>query len=128
MYTSRTGEVSEMLVGLEYLRKEWEVFTPVGHDTQVDLVVIKGARIKRVQVKSVYDCGGLLRANIDHNGEAKYTSERVDVLVCVWQNKIWSIPMEDVEGETTLNFGRLDGVVSKPRNGFDHTKYLVKEK
>lgn len=114
-----------MLVAVEYVGQGWNVFWPHGHDTEIDLVVTKGPRVKRVQVKTIYQCGDILRANIDHNKGAKYNADTVDTMVCVYGNDIWSIPMESIEGETTLNFGKADGTPSKTRGNFDHTKYKI---
>lgn len=119
------GDLSELLVAREYIRTGWAVFFPFGHDTEIDLVVTKGPRIKRVQVKTAYECGNILRVNIDHKKKAKYTADTLDTMVCVYKDRIWSIPMESIEGETTLNFGRIDGKSSKTRGNFDHTRYEV---
>lgn len=119
------GDLSELLVAREYIRMGWAVYFPFGHDTEIDMVVVKGPRVKRVQVKTAYECGNILRVNIDKQKQSKYTADTLDTLVCVYENRIWSIPVEDIEGETTLNFGRIDGGFSKTRGNFDHTKYEV---
>lgn len=119
------GDVSEMLVAVEYVGQGWQVFFPFGHDTEIDMMVTKGPRVKRVQVKTIYACGDILRANIDHKKGAKYNADTVDTMVCVYEGTIWSIPMEDIEGETTLNFGKVDGTPSKTRGSFDHTRYKI---
>lgn len=119
------GDVSEMLVAIEYVGQGWCVYFPFSHDTEIDMVVTKGPRIKRVQVKTIYACGDILRANIDHKKSAKYNADSVDTMVCVYGNQIWSIPMEDIEGETTLNFGKVDGTISNTRGNFNHLRYKI---
>ena len=119
------GAISEHIVGLYYTSSHWVVYYPFTHDTEIDLVITKGPRIKRIQVKTVYACGDILRANIDHKSNPKYSPDTVDIMCCVWENRLWIIPMEDIEDETTLNFGKVDGALCRPRGNFDHSKYEV---
>lgn len=124
---SAVGSISELKVSIYYLQKGWQVFFPHSHDTETDLLITKGPRVKRVQVKTAYQCGDILRVNIDHKKNPKYSPDSVDVLACLWYGKLWIIPMEDVEEETTLNFGRVDGSLCNTRGNFDHTRYLAQE-
>lgn len=113
------------------------MYYPCSHDTPVDIVGIKGPRVKRIQVKTAYACGDIIRANIDHKKSAKYHPDTVDTLACVYDNssmgntgntgshRIWLIPMEDIEGITTLNLGKLDGSLSKTRASFKPDNYEV---
>lgn len=125
MNKNSKGEVSELLAGIHFIRQGWQIHWPGGHATGVDFVATKGPRNKRVQVKSIYDCGGILRANIEANKGPRYSPDNVDVIVCVGEDNLYAIPMEDIEGLTTLNFGRTDGSPSKTRSDFDHNKYKV---
>jgi hypothetical protein len=125
------GSISELYVGIHFIRKGWSLYVPYDHDQEHDLVVTKGPRIKRLQVKTVYACGDILRANVDHKSNPKYSPDTIDIMACFWystttsDSKLWVIPMEDIEEETTLNFGKIDGSPSRTRGNFDHTRYLV---
>ena len=117
------GTVSELKIALWYISKGWQVYLPVDQNTPVDMVVIREWESLKIQVKTIYQDGHRLRANIDHNGAAKYSKREVDIMACVYNNKTWIIPMADISNETTLNFGREDGGISITRGNFDHTKY-----
>ena len=104
------GAHAELQIALVFSTDGWTVFFPFHHDTEIDMILTKGPRVKRVQVKSIYDCGGILRANIDHKKGPKYSPDSVDTLVCIHSSGVWCIPMEDIEHETTLNFGRSDAM------------------
>lgn len=119
------GEVHELIAAIYYIRLGWQINWPGGHATEIDFVATKGPRVKRVQVKTVYDCGGILRANIDMSKQARYSPDNVDVIVCCGENSVWVIPMEDIEDIRTLNFGRADGSPSKTRTSFNHERYKV---
>lgn len=120
------GALSELKASMYFVTQGWVMYYPCSHDTAVDMLGIKGPRVKRIQVKTAYVCGNILRANVDHKKEAKYSPDTVDTMVCIYDNRLWVIPMEDIEEETTLNLGRTDGSPSKPRGTFDHTKYEVR--
>ena len=125
------GALSELRISAHYVRQGWVMYYPCSHDTPVDIVGIKGPRVKRIQVKTAYACGEIIRANIDHKKSAKYSPDVVDTLACVYDNsfkgdRIWLIPMEDIEGITTLNLGKLDGSPSKTRADFSPDNYEVK--
>jgi len=122
------GSISELLVGIYYTEANWTVYYPHTHDTEIDMIVTKGPRIKRVQVKTVYDCGGLLRVNVHYSGNPKYSPDTVDIMACIWLTgapRMWVIPMDEIEDETTLNFGRVDGSTSRTKGNFNHHKYEV---
>ena len=119
------GEVNELRAAIHYIRLGWQVYWPGGHATGIDFVATKGPRSKRVQVKTVYECDGILRANIDANKGPRYSPDNVDVIVCAGVNNLWVIPLEDIEDITTLNFGRTDGKPSTTRTSFKHERYRV---
>lgn len=127
------GALSELKISTHFVRQGWVMYYPCSHDTPVDIVGIKGPRVKRIQVKTAYSCGDIIRANIDHKKSAKYSPDSVDTLACVYDNslmdpgkdRIWLIPMEDIEGITTLNLGKTDGSPSKTRANFKPDSYEV---
>lgn len=127
---SAKGSISELKASIHFLGKGWSVYLPYDHDQEHDLVITKGPRIKRIQVKTIYQDGNILRANVHKDGTAKYSPDTIDYMVCLWFNqdnrsRLWVIPMEDIEQETTLNFGKVNGDPSNTRGNFNHTKYEV---
>ena len=116
------GLLSELKVSRYYVNKGYSIYLPASARGPVDMVVTRGSKILRIQVKTVYEDRDKLRVNIHHRkGGPKYTKEDVDMLVCVRYNCLWIIPMEDIENETTLIFGTLSG---KPyKTGFKHEQY-----
>ena len=133
---SAKGVLSELAIAGYYVNQGWVVYTPFTHDTEIDLIVTKGPRFKRIQVKTVYLDGSILRANVHKDGSAKYSPDSVDLLAAVWyggvhcsmeHRRTWLIPMEDIERETTLNFGKVNGDPSNTRGNFEHSKYEVKQ-
>lgn len=52
MHRLDIGQVGELVVAQQLLIEGWEVFTPVSHNTRVDMIAIKGDRLVRLQVKT----------------------------------------------------------------------------
>ncbi len=117
------GTISELLVATHYLGKGWVTYTPAHHDTVVDLVALKGPRVKRIQVKTVYDGSGLWRCNLRN----QYNPEEVDVIAAIIpkRQRVFLIPVEDIEGYGSLTFGRTNGSPSKTTTAFDCLRYEV---
>ena len=120
------GLLSEMYACRYYINKGYAIFLPVDHGGPVDVIVTKGTEVLRLQVKTVYEDSDKLRVNIhSKKGGPKYSTEDVDLLVCIRHNDTWLVPFKDVENETTLVFGTVSGKPYRVRGPFRHEQYKV---
>jgi Holliday junction resolvase-like predicted endonuclease len=115
MNPRKQGDLGEFSA-LQWLHEQgYDVYLPLGHSPDIDMIALRDAELLRVQVKtttqfvldrwSVMICtrGG----NRSWNGIAKYfSSERCDRLfVHVGDGRRWFIPSTEVEATSGIRLG-----------------------
>ncbi|HEX8754020.1 MAG TPA: group I intron-associated PD-(D/E)XK endonuclease [Solirubrobacterales bacterium] len=82
------GDLAELTVAADLRRRGFGVAIPFGEDLDFDLVLIRGPKLERVQVKYVESDGAVVRVKcVSHsltNGRVRrtkrYTAETIDLL------------------------------------------------
>ena len=118
-----TGVLSELEALKVYIERGWDVFTPVTVDSRADFIAVHRANgmVRKVQVKTVQDnkVGGVTYRQcrlMPHN--KPYDRWEVDTFVFIYppSGEVWLAGYDDIEGQTSLNFGRADGKGRRPKN------------
>jgi len=82
------GDLAELVVAADLLRRGHKIAIPYGEDCDFDLVLIRGHRLERVQVKHVRSDGSVItvrcRSHSLTNGKIRrikrYTAETIDFI------------------------------------------------
>ena len=82
------GDLAELMVAVDLLRRGHKIATPYGEDGDFDLVLIRGNQLERVQVKHANSDGAVInvrcRSHSLTNGKIRrtkhYTAETIDLL------------------------------------------------
>lgn len=108
MKTFEKGNITELQVQLELVKRGYLVFTPVNDGSFVDLVVKLDGGYKSVQVKTALKkpTGFMLHLYSSAGGGKKkfYSSETLDYFGTFFDNRLFLIPVKDVEGRNTVTF------------------------
>lgn len=107
------GDLAELMVAGDLLRRGHKIAIPYGEDCDFDLVLIRGKHLERVQVKHVRSDGAVIyvrcRSHSLTNGKIRrtkhYTAETIDFLAVydVTSNCCYYIPATELgEGRSTL--------------------------
>jgi hypothetical protein len=82
------GDLAELMVATDLLRRGYRIAIPYGEDCDFDLVLIRGRKLERVQVKFTRSDGAVInvrcRSHSLTNGKVRrvkhYTAETIDIL------------------------------------------------
>jgi hypothetical protein len=114
MYTNKnkhiTGYLSELTAQRHFVTQGWEIFIPTFTQTSCDFVAVKKEMTLRIQVKTAYwftrpsgarylQCTVRKGASASHS---RYTKEDCDVIVIVFGDRIWKIPIEELPDTTNI--------------------------
>lgn len=99
----KSGAIAELKAAQFFLENDYEIFFPTTAST-ADFIAMKGSELIRVQVKSAYymERPGSSYVQVTtrrNSGEyvgKLYTKEDYDLLVVVYEDKLWIFPVEDV--------------------------------
>jgi hypothetical protein len=104
----QTGHKSELVAAAWYVENEYEIYCPCFTQSSCDFIAVKNKEIKRVQVKTAYTFSRPSGANYvqatTRKGPAKgnicnfYTKDDCDEIVIVYQQDLWVIPVEHLNG------------------------------
>lgn len=128
----RVGMLSEMKVQQYFYEEGWDVFTPIDNKTRADLVVVDPdtATTLRVQVKTVQEnrvgpYTYLQSRLVSSDNETVYSLRCCDMVVFVYQDRLWMAPIEEVAGLKSVCLDRLSEDDSKynRRVNYDPTKW-----
>jgi len=113
-----TGQRGELLVAEKLIGQGWSVAPPFGDNEPFDLMVNKGERFLRLQVKSTltqhsYKCN---RPNyqfqLAHGPSSKkrYTADQVDFFICcaLDSHRFWILPFEAATVTTLKIYNGVD--------------------
>lgn len=120
-----TGALNELRVQTHYTRNGWDVFTPIHNKTRADFIAVKQEIVIRVQVKTAQYNNGYIQSRLDIGGTT-YTKEDCDVIAFVLDERLWIAPVEQVEGYTSINLGKVDtdGRYT-PRKEYDPNDWVI---
>ncbi|CAH9015390.1 conserved hypothetical protein [Vibrio phage 468E53-1] len=128
MHNEQTGCISELKAQTYFMELGYDVFAPISKHSRADLIAVDRDTndLLRVQVKTVQTNGEYLQARITVK-DKPYTVEDTDLFIFVYEDKMWEVPVDCVEGLTSVNFGRVDEQVLNNRTKrFDTSEYQVK--
>ena len=107
------GDLAELTVAVDLLRRGHKVAIPYGEDCDFDLVLIRGNRLERVQVKHARSDGAVInvrcRSHSLTNGKIRrtkhYTAETIDLLAVydATSDRCYYVPAKELgAGRSTL--------------------------
>ncbi|HVY01766.1 MAG TPA: group I intron-associated PD-(D/E)XK endonuclease [Candidatus Nanoarchaeia archaeon] len=110
------GKEGELRFAAEFIRQGWNIFLPYGEDSEIDLLLQKGAEYKRVQIKSTRSKEGIIHGRIKSSNNwqiKKYSKEIIDWfgIYDAITKEGYLVPIEKVEGKTEIYLR-----INKPKN------------
>ena len=108
------GDLAELMVATDLMRRGHKIAIPYGEDCDFDLVLIRGDRLERVQVKHTRSDGSVInvrcRSHSLTNGKIRrvkhYTAETIDLLAVydVTSDRCYYLPATELgTGRSTLH-------------------------
>lgn len=117
------GDLAELKVAVDLLQRGHKIAIPYGEDCDFDLVLIRGQRLERVQVKHARSDGAVInvrcRSHSLTNGKIRrikhYTAETIDLLAVydATTDRCYYVPAAELGGGRSTLFLRL----TPARNG-----------
>lgn len=106
MKTFEKGNITELQVQLELVKRGYIVFTPINDGSFVDLVVKLESGYKSVQVKTAKETktGFSIHLYSSSGGGKKklYSSKTLDYFGTYYEGKVYLLPVSDVEGKNVI--------------------------
>lgn len=130
----RTGYSAELKAALWFAEQGYEIYNPSFTQSSVDFIAAKGRDIQRIQVKKAYwlerksGCRYLqatTRKGSGGNGYQTYTKQDCDQIVIVYNDEMWCIPVEKLEGLQSVVVGRSQEIRRSDPRSFDPSLYKV---
>lgn len=135
-YSHIRGARNELIAADFFMSHGWDVYFPLMAQSRADLVVTKGSRVKKIQVKTITYCrtGKYLykQCRLCTNNERQdkfYKIGDFDYLLFVdnVDGSLYLAPISEVQGLTSVCFGSDNKV---PRNGkkktYDYESWKVR--
>jgi hypothetical protein len=104
--TSTKGELGEVMVMADLVKRGYKIAIPLGEDWRFDLILFRDNKLEKVQVKCTESDGEVIRVrtqyNVGGNGSdnhgVKYTPNDTDWIACydVTTDKCYYIPSSDL--------------------------------
>jgi hypothetical protein len=121
------GDLAELMVAADLRRRGFKIAIPFGEDCDFDLVLIRGERLQRVQVKYVESDGAVVKLKcFSHsltNGKIRqtkrYTARTIDLLAVYddTSSRCFYVPAAELgEGRSILHL-RLKPALNQQRVG-----------
>lgn len=102
------GDLAELMVATDLMRRGHKIAIPYGEDCDFDLVLIRGDRLERVQVKHTRSDGSVIsvrcRSHSLTNGKVRrikhYTAETIDLLAVydATSDRCYYLPASELGG------------------------------
>jgi hypothetical protein len=107
------GDLAELMVAVDLMRRGYKVAIPYGEDCDFDLVLIRGTQLERVQIKHTRSDGAVInvrcRSHSLTNGKIRrikhYTAETIDLLAVydATSDRCYYVPAKELgAGRSTL--------------------------
>lgn len=107
------GDLAELMVAVDLMRRGYKVAIPYGEDCDFDLVLIRGNQLERVQVKHARSDGAVINVRCHShsltNGKIRrtkhYTAETIDLLAVydATSDRCYYVPAKELgTGRSTL--------------------------
>jgi hypothetical protein len=108
------GDLAELMVAADLLRRGHKIAIPYGEDCDFDLVLVRGARLERVQVKHTRSDGSVISVRCQShsltNGKIRrtkrYTAEMIDFIAVydATTDRCYYVPADELgSGRSTLH-------------------------
>lgn len=108
------GDLAELTVAVDLLRRGHKVAIPYGEDCDFDLILIRDNRLERVQIKHARSDGAVINVRCQShsltNGKIRrtkhYTAETIDLLAVydATSDRCYYVPAKDLgAGRSTLH-------------------------
>lgn len=121
------GDLAELMVAADLRRRGFQIAIPFGEDCDFDLVLVRGDRLERVQVKYVESDGAVVKVKcFSHsltNGKVRrtkrYTAKTIDLLAVYdhTSSRCYYVPADELgEGRSILHL-RLKPTLNKQNLG-----------
>jgi len=136
MNTKDQGDLGEILVTAQALKKGLTVCSPVGDNRRYDLLFDDNNNFSKVQVKCITPKNGKLTVSLftvmhdkEQNGNryrrSLYTKDQVDLLAVVNSEtyEIYMIPFSEIDGQGEVHL-RLDDALVENKNIRYAKKYI----
>ena len=135
MNSKDKGDLGEILVTAQAMKKGLTVCKPFGDNQRYDLLFDDGLCFQKVQVKYVSPNDGKLKVTLFttmHNKEANsnyrrvhYTCSEIDLLAVVDANthNVYIIPFSEIEGQSEMHL-RIDDPLIENKNIRYAKKYI----
>ncbi len=123
----KTGALNEIKAQVQFMKMDYDIFTPIHPRTRADFIAIKGLETLRVQVKTAQYNGKYIQSRLDVH-DRRYTEEDCDVIVFILDERMWIAPIEEVSGMSSVCLGKIesDGVRTyRPQKEYDPSKWEV---
>lgn len=121
-----TGAYNELRAQTYFTKRGWDVFSPIHNKTRADFVAVMGREVLRVQVKTAQYNNGYIQARVSVLDKL-YTKEEVDIVVFLIDNRMWIVPIEEIEGYTSINLGKVDQTKYTPRKEYNPDVWEIKD-
>lgn len=129
----KNGTIAELKAAVYYEEKGWTVFWPTSSQSPCDFIAACGVMNLRIQVKAAYKftrpsgCSYVqVTIRKGSGGSKKYTEEDCDLIVVVYEDRIWVFPREDIIPYTTINLENGQKLRKKTKGVIDASIYRVK--
>lgn len=119
------GAVSEYRAASWYIERGFNVYWPAVHAGEVDFLIEKDGKYQRVQVKSAGWDGAYLRAVIHSKRSGGYTADSFDLLVIVYEERLWEIPWNGSGLPNRIRLAKRGDPGWRPPRAFDGTPYEI---
>lgn len=111
-----SGFSAELYVAYKAAEAGFEVFMPLATQSKVDMILVTGKEVLKVQVKKATKSSAngfpFIQIRLGGCGRMLYKKGDFDVLVMVYEGRIWVLPYEFVEDNTSMSFSIF---TDKPR-------------
>lgn len=111
MNKHQIGYLSESRAATYFIEQGYEVYWPSFTQSSCDFIITKSQDVQRVQVKTAYwmerksgkrYLQTTTRKGCGRGGYSEYTREECDLIVIVYEDKLWAITPEQLGGKQNL--------------------------
>lgn len=135
MYSKhKSGAIAELKAAQYFIEHDYEIFFPMSMHSIIDFIALKDNNAIRVQVKSAYymkrSTGAsyiqvTTRRNSSIYGHQCYKKDDYDLLVVLYENRLWIFPCEDVYNFQSIVLDKGQQTRRAGKNNFDASQYEI---
>lgn len=111
MHNIEKGSLGEILVIKRLIELDWNVFTPIHHNSKIDVIAIKDQKIKKIQVKTTTEQRNnsiilyLKKSHLNPKYDYVYDLKDLDYFALCFlpEEKVLFIPTTEIGIQKTFN-------------------------